>query len=296
MPPNARPTGLNAARAAYGPLCPKPDDLSRTSRGLTACSSAGPRFHRSSVPGRKFSTITSLTRPSSRTTSRPRGERTSSVTLRLFRFVTGNPTPRLPGPSIGDAPVAGSSTMITSAPKSPSSVAAAGPASHCDRSSTRTPARAPPPRALAALACGLGRPDRLTEAGERLIAGARERDEATVARRIDIRGDDRRRFRAHPRGHRPRLVVTDDDVLLHAERRLVEADVDDLAVAAASGVQDSHQDSAGAQDRRPRLGQRHRHGERPAVGESRRELHPGERLGDAVVAALAGQRARLTER
>ena len=77
--------------------------------------------------------------------------------LRLFRFVTGNPTPRLPGPSVGEAPVAGSSTITTSAPKSPRSAAAAGPASHCDRSSTRTPARAPAPGAHDDLASGLGR-------------------------------------------------------------------------------------------------------------------------------------------
>src|SRR6266540_5981749 len=78
MPPKARPTGLNAARAADGPLCPKPDDRRITRRGLISRSTVGPRSHRSSVPGRKFSTITSLSRTSSSNASRPRGDRKST--------------------------------------------------------------------------------------------------------------------------------------------------------------------------------------------------------------------------
>jgi len=61
-------------------------------------------------------------------------------------------------------------------------------------------------------------------------------------------------------------------------------------------VKDGHQERAGAEDRGPRLGQRHGHRNRRAIGESRRELHTGERLGDAIVAALAGQRPGLAER
>ena len=44
---------------------------------------------------------------------------------------------------------------------------------------------------------GLGRPDGFTQARERLIAGAGQRDEAAVPRGIDVRWNDRRGFGAH---------------------------------------------------------------------------------------------------
>ena len=90
-------------------------------------------------------------------------------------------------------------------------------------------------------------------------------------------------------------MVTDDDVFLHAQRSLVEPDVDDLPVAASTGMEDGHQERARPEDRRPRLGQWDGHRNRRTIGESRRELHAGERLRDAVVAALTGQRPGLTE-
>ena len=47
-------------RAAYGPDWPKPVTRASTSRGLAAESSSQPSPHRSSVPGRKFSSTTSV--------------------------------------------------------------------------------------------------------------------------------------------------------------------------------------------------------------------------------------------
>ena len=90
--------------------------------------------------------------------------------------------------------------------------------------------------------------------------------------------------------------MTDDDVLLQAQRRLVQAEVDDLPVTAAPRVKDRHQERAGAEDRGPCFSERHRHRNRRAIGKSRRELHARERLGDAIVAALAGERPGLAER
>ncbi len=66
--------------------------------------------------------------------------------------------------------------------------------------------------------------------------------------------------------------------------------------AAAPGVEDRHQQPARAVDGGPALGQRHRDRQRRAVREPGHELHAGEGLRDAVVAALAGQRPGLPER
>ena len=90
--------------------------------------------------------------------------------------------------------------------------------------------------------------------------------------------------------------MAEDHFFLHAERGLIEADVDDLAVAAPPGVEHRHQERRGAEHGRPCLGQGHRDRQWRTIGEARRELHAGERLGDAIVATLARQRPGLTER
>lgn len=129
-------------RCAYGPNCPKPVTLARTSRGLTACSSAQPSPQRSSVPGRKFSMITSVPAASRSSTSRPPGVDRSRVRLRLLRPSSFHhrPMPSFVGPCPREGSgLRGCSTLITSAPKSPSMVAERGPAKSVARSTTRSP-------------------------------------------------------------------------------------------------------------------------------------------------------------
>ena len=80
--------------------------------------------------------------------------------------------------------------------------------------------------------------------------------------------------------------MLDDDLLLHAQADLVEPEVDDLPAAAAPRVEDRHQQAVGAVDARPAVEERQGDGDRRSVGKPRRELHPGEGLRDAIVAAL----------
>ena len=137
--------------------------------------------------------------------------------------------------------------------------------------------------------------DGLAEAHERLIAGARHRDPSPVAGRVHVGGDHGGRLGAHARGHGAGPVVLDDHLLLHPQADLVEPEVDDLSPAAAARVEDRHQEPIAPEEARPAVQQRQRDGNRRAIGEARRELHAREGLRDAVVAVLAGERARLAE-
>ena len=94
MPPIASETDANPARGAYGPVWPYPETRAITSPGLTSQSRSGARFQRSSVPGRKFSTRTSLCSTSASRSSCPRSSRRLSVTHFLFRDWTGHQSER----------------------------------------------------------------------------------------------------------------------------------------------------------------------------------------------------------
>lgn len=121
----------NPGRGEYGPNWPKAVTRVSTRRGLAAFSSSQPRFHFSRVPGRKFSISTSASATSLRRISRPPGVERSSVMFRLLRprSFHHRPTPSFDGPWPRDGSgLRGCSTLITSAPKSPSMVAASGPA------------------------------------------------------------------------------------------------------------------------------------------------------------------------
>src|SRR4051794_31892534 len=127
------------------------------SRGLASSRRSGPRFQRSSVPGRKFSMSTSASRASASSSSWPRSSRRLSVMQRLLRTSTGHS--RLL-PSIWPRPhsriesgLPGGSTLITSAPRSPSSRPANGPASMPPSSRTRSPASGPAPPSGAGFEC-----------------------------------------------------------------------------------------------------------------------------------------------
>src|SRR5439155_19056366 len=100
----------------------------------------------SMVPGLKFSTRTSLFRASVCRIRRPSGALRFKVTLFLFRltdmkYVDSPPTNG--GQLRVSSPLPGSSTLITSAPMSPSIIAQKGPARTRVRSRTRTPASGP---------------------------------------------------------------------------------------------------------------------------------------------------------
>ncbi len=141
----------------------------------------------------------------------------------------------------------------------------------------------------------VGRLDRLAQTRERLIARARDRDPAAVARAIDVGRHHHRRLGAEAPGHLARARMAHHDLLLQPQACLVEPDVGHLPVPAAPGVEDGHQQRAGALDRGPALGQRHRDRRGRAVREAGDELHAREGLRDAVVAARARQRPGLAE-
>src|SRR5229473_2614124 len=138
-------------RSLSGPASPKPLIASRTRRGLSSASRSSPSPSRSITPGRKFSTSTSAQRTSASTNARSCGSFKSMATLRLPRltdkkYVLSAPSPAGTngGPQcLVSSPDPGRSTLITSAPRSPSSIAAYGPASTLASSSTCTPARGP---------------------------------------------------------------------------------------------------------------------------------------------------------
>ncbi|MCY1242522.1 hypothetical protein D9M72_554870 [compost metagenome] len=117
--------------------------------GLTRQTSSGERPSFSSVPGRKFSRMTSASSHSSRKSPRPGGDLRSSVTHFLPRDCTDHhsvwPSTRArPHSRIGSGRF-GDSILMTSAPKSASCRPANGPAMRDPNSRTRTPARGPAP-------------------------------------------------------------------------------------------------------------------------------------------------------
>src|SRR5215510_6125104 len=113
-----------------------------TSRGLRRLSTLKPTPSRSIVPGRKFSTTTSLRRASFRRISRPSGALRLSVTLFLPRLTDMKyvASPATKGGHFRvSSPLPGSSILTTSAPMSASIIVQNGPARTRVRSSTRTP-------------------------------------------------------------------------------------------------------------------------------------------------------------
>ena len=97
-----------------------------TRRGLIRFSSSQPRPHFSRVPGRKFSHSTSDCAINWRNRSAPFGSRRFSVTLFLFRASDSQASvSRAAGvPNLRNgSPSPGCSTLITSAPNSPSMAA-----------------------------------------------------------------------------------------------------------------------------------------------------------------------------
>src|SRR4051794_1310046 len=130
----------NPGSWARGPVWPNPDTCTSTSPGFPLASVAWSIPQRASVPGLKFSITTSTCAVRSRTTARPRSVRRSTATDRLLRAMAGHqrlrPSTVTPHRRIG-SPVPGGSTLITSAPRSPSSWPANGPAMNEPSSSTR---------------------------------------------------------------------------------------------------------------------------------------------------------------
>src|SRR5882672_1289977 len=117
-----------------------------TSAGLTPRSSSQPSCQRSSVPGRKFSASTSAAAASRLISAWPSGTRRLHVIDFLLRDSTSHQyeSPSRTGVPRRrrSSPRPGCSTLITSAPNSPSSVAQNGAATKVARSSTERPSRA----------------------------------------------------------------------------------------------------------------------------------------------------------
>src|ERR1700722_9966505 len=112
-------------------------------RGLRrrTCSNPSPSF--SATPGPKLSIRTSALSTRRSNASRPSGVVSSSVTLRLLRLTerktVASSRQRGGSPRVS-SPRPGRSILITSAPRSPRTIAASGPARLLLRSSTRRPA------------------------------------------------------------------------------------------------------------------------------------------------------------
>src|SRR2546421_2274391 len=114
--------------------------------GLTAFIASYPRFHFSSVPGRKFSSTTSTCGSNLRTISCPSGVRRSRVIDRLLRACKDQKREVLPRKRRhwrSSSPVLGRSTLMTSAPNSAKSRPAYGAAIKLPSSNTRKPLSGP---------------------------------------------------------------------------------------------------------------------------------------------------------
>ncbi len=146
MPDMAWMMGSSAGRSRSRPSSPKPDMAQYTRRGLSACSSCQPMPSRSAVPGRKFSTNTSHCVARWRAAFCPSSVLRSSTMLRLLRFrlsVYSVSPPRRVSPVLRMLSPSGGSTLMISAPMSPSSMVHSGPAIIWVRSSTRMPCSGP---------------------------------------------------------------------------------------------------------------------------------------------------------
>ena len=144
IPLRACATGSMPGRPAYGPLDPKVDTDTDTARGLRACTDSKSRPRDCRARGRRLSTTTSAHPSSPSRTCRPSGVVRSTAMLRLLRFTPTNTPLSSPrrGPIRRVSSPAGGSSFTTSAPMSPSSVAAYGPASIDAASSTLMPSNA----------------------------------------------------------------------------------------------------------------------------------------------------------
>ena len=147
MPPIDSPMAPKPTRSLYGPVCPKPDSRTMINFGLSLLSASKLKFHFSSVPGRKFSTMMSASSASLRTMSCPSFSRRLTVTDFLLRACAyhhrlvpswslrhlRNGSPPSPRASAGD------SILMTSAPNSASRRPQNGPAISVPISSTFRP-------------------------------------------------------------------------------------------------------------------------------------------------------------
>src|SRR5919204_142051 len=118
----------------------------RMSSRFAAESASQPKFQRSSAPGRKFSIMMCARLARRRTISWPSGRRRSQVTDFLFRDCTCHQSDvplRIRRHLRSASPSPGGSSLITSAPKSPSVLAQNGPAMSEPSSSTLIPASGP---------------------------------------------------------------------------------------------------------------------------------------------------------
>src|ERR1700730_4259051 len=155
--------------------------------------------HRTRALGRLPTTSTSLTSSSRWNRSWPSGRPRSRVTQRLLRLTLFHtrPTPSLRSPPVRiGSPVPGCSTLMTSAPNSPSAVPTIGPAASVPASMTRRPSSGPRASTLVAerrvaTEVGVDRlpPVPVAEDAPTLELGDDEPDDVLVGARRVRRGD-----------------------------------------------------------------------------------------------------------
>ena len=133
----ASATVPNPGRCRYGPVWPNPEIRRTTRRGFRSRRPSGASPHRSSVPGRKFSTRTSA-RPTRSVRIRwPRGALRLRVIDFLFRETTFHQMdcPEMNGPhDRRGSPPLGCSILMTAAPRSASMDVAVPPETIVERS------------------------------------------------------------------------------------------------------------------------------------------------------------------
>ena len=136
----------NPGRSRCGPVWPNAEIRTMTSPGFSARRASYPSPQRSRVPGRKFSATTSTSRHRRRISACPAGSRRLQVIDFLLRASESHQrdTPSTWRPSRRrSSPTPGCSTLMTSAPNSPRSVAHMGAAMNVARSRTTRPSSAP---------------------------------------------------------------------------------------------------------------------------------------------------------
>ena len=130
------------ARPASGPCFPNGETAPTTRRGYAPLSESQSRPSFSARPGRKLVSTTSAQPSKASITGRAVGSDRESGNARLLRLREMNV--RDSEGAIGLSRLVGSpssaSTLMTSAPPSPSNCAAYGTATNCPNSTTRTPA------------------------------------------------------------------------------------------------------------------------------------------------------------
>ena len=143
----------------------------------------------------------------------------------------------------------------------------------------------------------VGAAHRLTQAREHPVVGTGDRDPPPVASLVVVVGHRALRARTDPLAHPARAAEHGDRVVEHAQHRLVEPEIDDLALAVPLGVAQRHERADGAEHARQIVGHRGGAGrDRRAIGIAGQIREAADGGGDPPEARTLTVRAGLAER